>query len=95
MPNRTKYVSVFRSQLSCRQSGTSQPKRTTVPNGSPTQIRRFRPRMKRDSVGLLKVKLPKLRKGKKTEEKTSMKSPTEPVADTSVCGEEATPPASE
>lgn len=94
MPNRTKYVSVFRSQLSCSQSGTSQPEQTTVPNGSPTQVRRFRPRMKRDSGGLLKVKLPKFRKGKNTEEKTSMKCPTEPVADTSVWREEAAPPAS-
>lgn len=94
MPNRTKYVPVFRSQLSCSQSGTSQPERTTVPNGSPTQIRRFRPRTNRDIGRLLKVKLPKFRKGKNTEEKTSMKSPTEPVVDTSVCREEAAPPAS-
>lgn len=94
MPNRTKYVSVFHSQLSYSQSGTSQPKQTTVLNGSPTHIRRFRPRMKRDSVGLLKVKLPKFRKGRNTEEKTSMKWRSEPVADTSVCREEAAPPAS-
>lgn len=92
MPSRTKYVPVFSSQLSYSQSGASQPEQTPEPSASSTQSRRYGRRTKRGNIGLLKVQLPKFRKGKNKLEKASGKWRTEPVADTSGYEEEPAPP---
>lgn len=89
MPGRTKYVPVFSSQLSYSQNGALQPEQTPVPTAPLTQSQRDRPRSKLASTGPLKVKLPKPRKGLKKPDKTARNRTAEPVADTSVCREEA------
>lgn len=87
MPRRTKYVPVFGSQLSDGQSGVSQPEKNMVPTASLTRRRRT----KQANTGLLKVKLPKFRKGEKKPDKSSREWTIEAVADASVCREEAAP----
>lgn len=92
MPRRTKYNSVFASQLSDSQSGVSQPEKMTARTGPLSQRRRDRPQSRQANAGLLKVKLPKFRKVEKKLDRSSRECTTEAVADARVCREAAANP---